>query len=239
MSRRSLVRALALVALLLLTVGTGLGFLLRFEPRHHRNAEISPSKERSSHSITVTRKLSDLWNEITTREPNWSQSFTDEQINSFLSEGFIKQGLAEKLLPEGISEPRVTFEQDRMRLSFRYRSKVLSTVVSVDLRTWVTSSETNVLAVCIEGLHAGAVPFKAQWLLERLSEAARQHDIDISWYRHDGHPVAILRFQANQARPTLKLRHVRIEPGMLTIHGESTERTRTAMNVPDGDDRAN
>jgi hypothetical protein len=98
----------------------------------------------------------------------------------------------------------------------------------------VATGEGNVLALRIEGLHAGAVPFKAQWLLERISEAARQHDIETSWYRHEGHPVAILRFQANQPRPTIRLVSVRVEQGKLTVHGESTERTRTAMNqVPE------
>src|SRR5205085_4586495 len=110
----------------------------------------------------------------------WSQqfTFTDEQINSFLSEGFVQQGLADKLLPEGISEPRVSFEPDLMHLSFRYKTKLMSTVVSIGMRAWVAPSEGNVLALKLEGFHAGAVPFKAQWLLERLSEVARQHDIE-------------------------------------------------------------
>ena len=51
----------------------------------------------------------------------------------------------------------------------------------------------------------------------------------MSWYRHEGHPVALLRFQANQARPTLRLKVVSFEQGQVTIHGESAERARAGL----------
>jgi hypothetical protein len=29
---------------------------------------------------------------------------------------------------------------------------------------------------------------------ERISEVARQNEIEVNWYRHDGYPVAVVRF---------------------------------------------
>jgi hypothetical protein len=241
MSRRSLAGALAIVALLVLSLGAVVAGMLRYEPRYHRRAETPPGKQRVEQSREFLTGITGMWSEVAmigkagaTTQKAWSQQFTfkDEQINSFLTEGFVQQGgLADRLLPEGISEPRVSFEPDVMHLSFRYKAKLMSTVVSLDMRAWVPPGEGNVLALRLDGFHAGAVPFKAQWLLDRLSEVARQNDVEVSWYRHEGHPVAILRFQANQPRPTLKLRNVRIEQGQLTVWGESGDKQRTAMNT--------
>jgi hypothetical protein len=239
MSRRSLAGALAIVALLLLSLGAVVAGMLRYEPRYHRAAERPAGPERTEQSRAFLTSFTGMLSEVAisgtgvNQKDPWSQQFAfqDEQINSFLSEGFAQQPFAEKLLPEGISEPRVSFEPGVMHLSFRYRAKLVCTVVSLDLRAWVPPGEGNVLALSLVGFHAGAVPFKAQWLLERLSEVARQNDVEVSWYRHEGHPVAILRFQANQPRPTIKLRNVLIEQGKLTVYGESGDRRRTAMNA--------
>jgi hypothetical protein len=135
----------------------------------------------------------------------------------------VKSGFAEKLLPEGISEPRVQFDPERMRLSFRYTSRFVSSIVSVRLRVWLPKTEKNIVALCLEEIKAGLVPFSAQWLLERLSEAARQHAIEVNWYRHEGYPVALLRFQADRARPTVQLSGVQFDQGVLRIQGRSLE----------------
>jgi hypothetical protein len=227
MSRRSFLAAAGIVVLLLASIGTGGALLLRCEPAHHRQSMVPPGPERIHASNSCLQNFLELLSAVRTQQSLWGQTFTDRQINSYLSEGFMKTGLAERLLPEGLSEPRVTFEPKRMRLSFRYRNRLINTVVSVTLRVWLPPSEPNVMAVCIEGFHAGAVPFKAQWLLERFSEAARQNEIDVSWYRHEGLPVALLRFQADQARPTLRLKVVHFDQGQVTIHGESTDRSRS------------
>ena len=110
---------------------------------------------------------------------------------------------------------------ERMRLAFRYRSRLICTVVSLDLRIWLPKGESNVVAIQLEGLRAGALPFKAQWLLEQISEVGRQNGIEVNWYRHDGHPVALLRFQADHPRPTLQLKAVQLEEGRITIRGRS------------------
>jgi hypothetical protein len=238
MSRRSLAGALAIVALLLVSLGGVVAVMLRFEPRHHRRAELPPGKERAEQSQEFMKEFTGMIGEVQISgvqgQDKWSQdfTFTDEQINSFLAEGFVQQGLAAKLLPEGISEPRVCFEKDLMHLSFRYKTNVLSTVVSIGMKAWVAPSEGNVLALRMEGFHAGAMPFKAQWLLDRLSDVARQHEVEVSWYRHEGRPVAILRFQPNQPRPAIKLKQVIVEEGKLTVSGESGDgKRRTAVSL--------
>ena len=52
---------------------------------------------------------------------------------------------------------------------------------------------------------------------------ARNNGIEVSWFRHEGYPVALIRFQADQARPTLQFKAVQFEQGSITIHGRSRE----------------
>jgi hypothetical protein len=230
MSRRSFFVALAIVVFLGSSVGTIVVLLLQYEPHHHGNCAPPEGVRRVAESKEFTRKFFDLLGEMNATAP-WAQTFTDEQINSYLHEEFINTGLSERLLPEGIREPRIQFEPERMRLSFRYRSGLLSTVVSVTLRIWLPENEPNVVAVCLERIQAGLVPYSAHWLLERLAETARQNGIEVTWYRYEGYPVALIRFQADQPRPTLQLTGVRFEQGSITIHGRSNQSWGAAPTV--------
>jgi isocitrate/isopropylmalate dehydrogenase len=73
------------------------------------------------------------------------------------------------------------------------------------------------VALELQSLHAGALPVAAHSLLERISEAARQNNVDVTWYRHEGHPVALLRFQADQDRPTVKLEHLYVDNAAMQL----------------------
>ena len=216
MSRRSLILALVLPALVL-GLGGILMLLLRYEPSHYRKAVVESDK-RLPLSREFWAAFSDCWNAMQSNDRAWNAKFRDEQINAF-----IQTGQADKLFPEGISDPRVVFEPERMRLAFRYRSGIINTIVSISIKMWLPGSESNVLALQLERIDAGLVPFSAPWLLERISEVGRNNGIEVNWYRHEGYPIALIRFQADQARPTLQLEAVQFEQGSITIHGRSRE----------------
>jgi hypothetical protein len=230
MSRRSFLVAIGIVVFLAITVSTTLVLLLRYEPGHYRRAALPTGERRQRLSVDCLREFSELVSALSNDKDDWYTRFTDEQINSWFEEAFMRCGLGEKILPEGISEPRVVFEQDRMHLAFRYHSGLINPVISIAIRIWLPRGEPNVVALQLEGFRAGAMPFAAQWLLEQISETARQNGIEVTWYRHEGHPVALLRFQYDQARPTLQLKAIQFEPGRITIHGKPA--SRAALPYP-------
>ncbi len=223
MSRRSFLVAVGIVLLLGGAVSGTLYALLSYEPGHYRRAAVPAGPERCKMCKDCQRELFDFWDAIKNDHDGWHCRLTDEQINSYLDEEFMRSGVGEKVLPDMISEPRIVFAPERLRLAFRYRSGLFNTIVSVDLRLWLPKGESNVVAVQLEGLRAGALPFKAQWLLEQISEVARQNGIEVNWYRHDGYSVALLRFQADQARPTVQLKAIKLESGRITIQGTTGE----------------
>jgi len=119
-------------------------------------------------------------------------------------------------------------EDDRLRLAFRYGKNTWSTIVSYDLKVWLAPKDTNVLCVEILGRHAGALPVSAQTLLNEISEVAAKRGIEVTWWRHNGNPVALIRLQADRARPTARLLRLEVKQGMMTVGGISLEPAQTS-----------
>lgn len=109
------------------------------------------------------------------------------------------------------------FDKDRLRLAFRYRNFFMTTIISLEMRIWLVPTETNMFAVEILNRRAGALPFPTQALLEEVSALARKRKIEVTWYRRQGHPVALLRVQSNSLRPTAKFQRFDLQPGKLTL----------------------
>lgn len=204
----------------------GLYFLFHHEPGFYRRAYISPGPERLKFSEEFFGEFSKVLQQFIDGNGLWKSEFTDTQVNSFFEEGFVKLGAAEDLRKVGISNPRVTFEKDRVRLGFRYSNGVWNTVLTYDLKFWLAPKEMNAIAVEILGRKAGAIPMPSQHLLNELGEMARRHHLDVSWFRHDGNPVALVRFQTDRPQPTAQILQLRLAQGQITIAGNSIDPNR-------------
>ena len=236
MRRKSILLGAALLALLAGAVAVSLALLVRHVPAFYQSASLPPGPERQEQSKEFENKCSNLINGII-NDRSWEERFTEAQINSYFDEGFVRSGINDRLLPEGISQPRISIKSDAMRLAFRYGTgSWCSAVVEIDFRIWLCAKETNVVALELQALRAGSLPITAQSLLERVSEAARRQDIEVTWYRHEGNPVALLRFQANQPRPTVRLQRLELKDGELVVGGTSVEAAplRAMLGVPAG-----
>ena len=127
----------------------------------------------------------------------------------------------------GVKDIRVSFDDNRGRIGFRYGNGWLSCIISVEYRFWLVAQKTNVVALELVSFRAGALPLGTQALLDFITETARQQNIDVTWYRHDGHPVALLQFQANQPRPNTLLRKLELKSGRSRSRGESSAGPRS------------
>jgi hypothetical protein len=231
MGRKSLPLTIAILVLLTGGVSTALGVLLRHVPAFYARAAVPPSSHRSKHSGEFVGELARLFAGINEKR-RWDGRFTDEQINGYCQEDLLKEHTDQQPLPEGICEPRVALEPGRLRVAFRYGTGFWSTVISIDLRVWLVAKEPNVVALEFQGIYAGALPVSSQSLLERASETARRYDIDPTWYRHNGHPVLLLRFQAGRSHPTFQLERFDLQQGILFIAGRSLDSTPQASSSP-------
>jgi hypothetical protein len=219
------------ITLLLLTgaVAAALIVLALREPGFYRRAAVVPGRPREQHSRDFYAALIAFRENL--KEGRGYAHFTQEQINSFLEEDFIRSGLNKQVLPESISAPRVALDAERIRLAFRYHIGRWNTVISVELRVWLAAEAPNVVALELQGMRAGSLPISAQSLRERLNEAADRNDIKVEWFRHKGNPVAVVHFQSDQPRTTVLLDRLDLHPGQISISGQSVE-PGTAVTPP-------
>jgi hypothetical protein len=221
MSRKAILLTLVLLVLVG-GAGTVLALLLRHEARWVLACEIPPGKERLLQSAQCQSAMFNLVDSFkagpSSGQQGFDAEFTAREINSYFQEHFVTSGLAALVLPHGMSQPRVAIEPDKIRLAFRYGHGPWSTLISIDMRVWLASREHNIVALELQGLWAGALPISVQSLLERVSDTVRQQNIEVTWYRHEGNPVALLRFQS---QPTIHLQRLEVRDGAIRIHGSS------------------
>ncbi len=233
MSRKRTLLFATLALLLTATIVAGLILMVRHEPNFYVHAEVSPGKARMERSGAFVGLVADLvinhWRE---GKGNWDVAFSDAQINSYFEEDFIsRHRLDEVFKKQGITNPRIILEDGRIRLAFRYGTAPWSTIISYDLKVWLAPKDMNVICVEILGRHAGALPMSSQSLLNEISEIIGKQGFEVSWWRHEGNPVALVRIQSDQTRPTAQLRRLEVKPGLISIGGLSLDPVLTKENI--------
>jgi hypothetical protein len=215
---------LAVLVLVGATAGLALGY--KHEPGYYTRSAVEPRPERKELSKEFLKQFFNLVGRIENGAGAWTFSFPQEQINSFFEEDFVRLKGTEALRKAGISEPRVTLEDDRIRLGFRYGEGAWSTVVTYDLRAWLAPKEVNVIALQILGRKVGGLPIASQTVLTELKEVARNWDLDVTWYRHEGHPVALLRLPSGHSRYFAQLLGLEVRHGQINVSGNSPQHDR-------------
>jgi hypothetical protein len=222
MRRRRLLISIGLILGFIVLVLFGLAAMVKREPGYYTQAIMPEGSARESLSREAFAKYVAIETQLVQDDPVWKHTLTADQINAYFQQDYFDHG-GDNNLPDGFSAPRVKFEDGKMRLGVRYGTGLFSTVLTLEIKLRLVSGQLNVLAMEIVSLQAGTLPLSTGTLLDYISQAARRENIDISWYRHDGHPVAIMRLQADLTRPTFQFDRIKIEAGSMTIAGRSTD----------------
>src|SRR5947209_18605172 len=135
-------------------------------------------------------------------------------------------------IPEDVKDIRVALEDDLIRVGFRYGEGEWNCIVSLEFRAWLVANKPNTIALELCDFRAGALPMGTRSLIDYITEAARRQYIDVTWYRRSGHPVALMRLQANQARPTFQLRRLEVTPGKFVVASSPTRGAGTPAPPP-------
>jgi hypothetical protein len=225
MRRRAFFQSVLVIVAVTFLVCSTLIYLVLDEPATYQLASVTPGKDRKKLSGECVSRYFRLMDTISNRTESWMESFSADQINSYFAEDMIKQN--HRWLPDEIHSPRVAFDTDRIQIAFRYGHGFWSSVITVDLKLWLVENEPNVICIELRGLKAGALPISPHFLLEPVGDAAQQHNIDVQWFRHDGNPIAVVRLQADQTRPTVLLRRLELQSGEIILEGLSNEFSAT------------
>lgn len=214
------------LALLLLVGGVSaclavVGLLAKRQPAFYSSVMSThdswETRERAAHLLT---RVQDLKNEIRSKQ-EWGDTFTAEDLNCFFAENMHPDSGLCSMLPAGLHSPRVAIEGDRIKIGFMYGEGFWSSVVWVELRVWLVENEVNLIGVEVCDLRTGSLPVGAQSILDSISEAARNSNIEVTWYRHGSNPVGLFRLYADQSQPNSQLLTLDVEDGRIIMAGRS------------------
>ncbi len=180
--------------------------------------QIDPAAEAQA-GYELEREILDLRNE--SREPGrWEANFADEQINGWLAVDLVKKFPG--VLPGEVSDPRVAIEPEQVQVACRYKSKRVSSVLSLAVEVYLTD-EPNVVALRIKRARAGALPLPLKKVLDSLSQAARKAQLQLRWVQKDGDPVALVtipdRYEEIEGR--LQVDSLQLDQGNMRISGQT------------------
>ena len=221
-----------MAVLLLTSIAGAVVAALKHEPGFYQRCAVPAGDARKKQSDEFLKQFFALLTRFLDGRGKWSFTFTEEQINSYFEEDFVRLHDADALAKLGVHAPRVHFDQDSMRLAFRYGSGFWSTVLTYEVKVWLAPKESNTLAVEIRQRKAGGLPIAAQSLLNDFKELARNKNIDVTWYRHQGNPVALLRFPISRSRPNAQLSRFGVTDGQLVIEGQSFDPSQPTTSDP-------
>jgi hypothetical protein len=212
---------------------TALAILLIHVPAFYVRVEEPPGNDRVELSNEFfLRECAPFLASFAEGKGAWQFTFTQRQLNSFFEEIFVDFGDAEQFRNVGITQPRVEFDEDRIRFGFRYGDGNWSTIVNYDLKVWIAKGDINALVIEFLRSRAGAMPVPSQQICQDIADLGRQHNIEVNWYRHHGNPVAVVKFQCDRPRPTAQLQAIEVATGKVTIRGVSFDPSQTPMEEP-------
>lgn len=123
------------------------------------------------------------------RKPGrWRGLFTTTQINGWLAVDLANH--QRQLLADGVRDPRVAINGDRLQVGFRWHARGIETVGSVELG--VSLIEPNVIACRLYAARAGSLPVPREGVVQEISLLASRAEIALYWTQTDGDPVAVI-----------------------------------------------
>ena len=176
---------------------------------------------------------------------HWEIRFTQDEINGWLAADLPAK--FPRLLPAGVSEPRIAIDDDLLRVAVHYQRGGMDTVASLTGHVQLTD-QPNEIAVRIDQARAGAVPVPLARFLQEIAERAARADIPLRWTEAKGAPVALVRvpLETKDARHQLVLERFDVRDGEFIVSGRtenessddaSKESPVTANQPPDSDTR--
>ena len=154
------------------------------------------------------------------RKGDWDAIFTDAEVNAWLATDLPKNH--SRLLPAGMSMPRVRFTRDRLAGGARLRWGPLSAFGWVDLE--VRLRGLNQLSLAPRDARLGLVPLPRGFVLARMARAIAATGAVAEIRRLDGEPVLFVSLPSmgGSAAARLRLESLHLDAGEMILSGSTT-----------------
>ncbi len=147
---------------------------------------------------------------------DWQARFTEAQINGWLAIDLMENHAG--VLPEGISDPRVTLGETTVSLYCRLRRGRTETILTLVVEPYLDAP--NVLALRFRKARAGLLPLPMGSVVEQIGAAARNLEVKLTWRQADGDPVALIAVPHELGNGTaVRIDQFELQAGALLMAG--------------------
>jgi hypothetical protein len=197
-------------------------------PTFYQQALAADTSRQEVASQQMLRQATTLVSE--TQKPGiWEAEFTDEQVNGWLAVDLVKNHA--KSLPDEVSDPRVAILPDGARIGWRWESKEISTVFSLELDLYLI--EPNVLALEVRAAQAGTVPLPLSHVLDKVTRAAEALQLPLRWVETDqGHPTALVKIPPPESddKRAVVIEEIELREGSIFLAGKTVPMSELAKH---------
>lgn len=172
----------------LLAAGALLVRAWKHEPEFYQAALTLPEPQARELSEKMLERLGALTGSVQRCGP-WQTLVSGDEVNGWLATDFTENLAA--ALPEGMTQPRVHIDRDRVWLACRYGHGWTATVVHLEVEPFQVSQ--HAVGLRIHGVRAGALPAPLDGLLTGITTAAQRAGCHLAWEQSGACPTAILR----------------------------------------------
>jgi hypothetical protein len=199
----------------LLAGGVWLYRSLSYVPPFYSEALAATESALRQSSREMLRRTAAFNNDIK-RSGKWEALFTDQEINGWLAVDVPKNHA--DLIPPQAHEPRVRIVPGRLLAGARIEGAV-SSVVSIELDVRLT--ETNIVAVRLQRLKVGDVPWALDDIVDQVAAAARDWGVRVEQTQSDGDPVLLLTMPAKFDERQVHLERLELREGEVYLAGHT------------------
>jgi hypothetical protein len=221
--------AIAGVSLIAICV-TVVYFASQQPPRFYRQAMAASPADALRHGEHFERAALDLHNSAQ-HVGRWEISLTADEINGWLAIDLPAK--FPRLLPTGISDPRVAIDGDVFHLAVRYHRGGVDTVLSISGEAYLTA-QTNEVAIRLDSARAGLVPIPLGRVIQEINDRAERSDANLRWTEVKGSPVALLRLslESNHSERRSVLDRLDTRPGQILLAGRTELLSSPLLSSP-------
>jgi hypothetical protein len=147
---------------------------------------------------------------------HWSETFEQEQINSWLVEE-LHDPRYKGLVPRGVSNPRVLLRENLVLVGFHVAQKRWDGIVSIRIRPWVP--QPNQLALEVQSVKVGLIPYPLDEVLEDVTIQLAEEGLRSEWQQMDGNDVLLVHLDRGDPEKSPVLEAIQVAEGEIRISG--------------------
>lgn len=181
--------------------------------------ETVDTKKRHEQAEVLVGDLVQLRNDLA-NEPEWTLRVTDDVLNAWLGEHQLNEMVQE--MPAEVSQPRIRFDTEKMKLAFRWAGKPLESVISLSIKPICIS--TNQVQIVIDKVQAGLLPVSWTRFQDEITDAIVQNGQKVEWKTVDGQPALVLTIAPRMDSRSIEIEKITVLDGEMRVTGKSQKK---------------